>query len=145
MRGSPLRQFFLTLAGVLLAGIPLYFLTTPTASPRPQSPIIASVHTSPAYITIRCAHAPETITILLDQRVLVEKKSPIALTIEEEITLPIPPSGSVRLKVEATWPEHTPDTPITITLEPEQLESHTETHWSAGTRLNDIYTFSWPS
>lgn len=146
MRGSPLRQLFLTLAGVLLAGVPLYILTMP-ATPNQQEwhESAPSLPDIPAYLTVRCAHTPSSIVIRSGDRILLERKSPVQLVSEHDVSLPIPASGTVRLKVEASWPENTPDTPITLILEPERRNSRTETRWSVGQHLNDLYTFSWPS
>lgn len=51
--------------------------------------------------------------------------------------------GSVTLTVSARWPEGTPDTPVTLELEPEGRPSSSATRWSFGPSLNDSYFFSW--
>lgn len=46
-------------------------------------------------------------------------------------------------RVSARWPENTPDTPVTLELEPEGKPTVSATRWSFGPSLNDSYSFSW--
>ena len=61
---------------------------------------------------------------------------------ETECGLPLK-DGSVILTVSARWPENTPDTPVTLELEPEGKPTVSATRWSFGPSLNDSYSFSW--
>lgn len=61
---------------------------------------------------------------------------------ETECGLPLN-NGSVTLTVSARWPENTPDTPVTLELEPEGKTTVSATRWSFGPSLNDSYSFSW--
>ena len=47
------------------------------------------------------------------------------------------------LIVSATWPEGTPETALTVELEPDGFETRSETRWSSGTELNEVLTFTW--
>lgn len=51
--------------------------------------------------------------------------------------------SSATLTVSAQWPEGTPDTPVTLELEPEGRQAASVTRWSFGPSLNDTYSFSW--
>ena len=61
---------------------------------------------------------------------------------ETECGLPLN-NDSVTLTVSARWPENTPDTPVTLELEPEGKTTVSATRWSFGPSLNDSYSFSW--
>jgi hypothetical protein len=43
----------------------------------------------------------------------------------------------------ATWPQNTPDTALTLEIEPDGLEARSETRWSAAGSLDEVITFSW--
>jgi hypothetical protein len=43
----------------------------------------------------------------------------------------------------ATWPDNTPDTALTLELEPDGLEARSETRWSSAGSLDEVITFSW--
>lgn len=95
----------------------------------------------PTVITVRCAHKPESISIAAGGRLLWQSRSP-DLHEEAECLLPLK-QDSATLTVSARWPEGTPDTPVTLELEPEGKRSVSATRWSFGPSLNDTYSFSW--
>lgn len=142
MTSSPLRQFFPTLGAVILLGFFLYHMTaaTPAAQEAPQSAAAQNADV-PTVITVRCAHRPESLSISLGGRILWQPGAP-GLHEEVECGLPLE-DGSVTLTVSARWPEGTPDTPVTLELEPEGRPSASATRWSFGPSLNDSYSFSW--
>ena len=113
MTSTPLRQFFPTLGVVILLGFFLYNMTAP--SPGTQG---------------SCGG-----------RLLWQPETP-GLHEETECGLPLK-DGSVILTVSARWPENTPDTPVTLELEPEGKPTVSATRWSFGPSLNDSYSFSW--
>ena len=122
MTSTPLRQFFPTLGVVILLGFFLYNMTAGT--PGAQE-----------------ANRPEFLSISHGGRVLWQSGTP-GLHEEVECGLPLE-NGSVTLTVSARWPEGTPDTPVTLELEPEGRPSASATRWSFGPSLNDSYSFSW--
>lgn len=95
----------------------------------------------PTVITVRCAHRPEALSISCGGRLLWQPETP-GLHEETECGLPLK-DGSVILTVSARWPENTPDTPVTLELEPEGKPTVSATRWSFGPSLNDSYSFSW--
>lgn len=143
MTSSPLRQFFPALAAVILLGFFLYNMTTgtPAAQEAPRSIPAAQSADVPTVITVRCAHRPESISISRSGRTLWQSGTP-GLHEEVECGLPLE-NGSVTLTVSARWPEGTPDTPVTLELEPEGRQAASATRWSFGPSLNDSYSFSW--
>lgn len=143
MTSSPLRQFFPALGVVVLLGLFLYRMTAGTP-PAQEISRPASAEQSadvPTVITVRCAHRPEFLSISRAGRVLWQSAAP-GLHEEVECSLPLE-NGSATLTVSARWPEGTPDTPVTLELEPEGREAASATRWSFGPSLNDSYSFSW--
>lgn len=143
MTSTPLRQFFPTLGVVLLLGFFLYSMTaaTPGAQEADRPAPAAQAADVPTVITIRCAHRPESLSVSCGGRILWHSGTP-GLHEEVECGLPLE-DGSVTLTVSARWPEGTPDTPVTLELEPEGRPSASDTRWSFGPSLNDSYSFSW--
>lgn len=143
MTSSPLRQFFPTLGIVILLGLFLYKMTTgtpPAQEAHRPAPAEQSADV-PTVITVRCAHRPEFLSISHGGRVLWQSGTPGPHE-EVECSLPLE-DGSVTLTVSARWPEGTPDTPVTLELEPEGRQAASATRWSFGPSLNDSYSFSW--
>lgn len=143
MTSSPLRQFFPALAGSIMVGLLLYHMTSaPPAAPAAlRNAPAGKVPGVPTVITVRCAHKPESISIAAGGRLLWQSRSP-DLHEEAECLLPLK-QDSATLTVSARWPEGTPDTPVTLELEPEGKRSVSATRWSFGPSLNDTYSFSW--
>lgn len=143
MTSSPLRQFFPALGAVILLGLFLYNMTagTPPAQEVSRPTPTEQSAEVPTVITVRCAHRPESLSISHGGRVLWQSGSP-GLHEEVECGLPLE-DGSVTLTVSARWPEGTPDTPVTLELEPEGRQAASATRWSFGPALNDTYSFSW--
>ena len=143
MTSTPLRQFFPTLGVVILLGFVLDNMTagTPGAQEADLSAPAAQAADVPTVITVRCAHRPEFLSISHGSSVLWQSSTP-GLHEEVECGLPLE-DGSVTLTVSARWPEGTPDTPVTLELEPEGRPSASATRWSFGPSLNDSYSFSW--
>ncbi len=144
MTSSPLRQFLPALGVVILLGLFLYRMTAGTPPAQEASrpaPAEQSADVVPTVITVRCAHRPEFLSISQGSRLLWQSAAP-GLHEEVECGLPLA-NGSITLTVSARWPENTPDTPVTLELEPEGREAASATRWSFGRSLNDSYSFSW--
>ena len=143
MTSTPLRQFFPTLGVVILLGFFLYNMTAPTTGSQEAEHSAPRAQTAdvPTVITVRCAHRPEALSISCGGGLLWQPETP-GLHEETECGLPLN-NGSVTLTVSARWPENTPDTPVTLELEPEGKTTVSATRWSLGPSLNDSYSFSW--
>ena len=143
MTSSPLRQFFPALAGAVLLGLALYTMTsgTPAEQAVPHPAQETAAQGVPTVITVKCAHRPRNISIASGDAVLWKAENP---GLHEEVECRLPLKGSsATLTVSAQWPEGTPDTPVTLELEPEGRQAASVTRWSFGPSLNDTYSFSW--
>ena len=139
---SPRCTFLLTLAGVLLAGLPLPWLTrvaeTPAVQPEPQKPVAEE----PVYATLRCTGNPSRIVLRYGGGELLSVAA-ADLPWEGELMLPRG-QRSAELEVEAAW-ETPGEQAMTLTLEPAGLPECSCTRWSdagEGT-MHDIFTFVW--
>jgi hypothetical protein len=47
------------------------------------------------------------------------------------------------LELTASWADGTPETALTLEIEPDGNEERSQTRWSSGTALNEILTFIW--
>ncbi len=155
MRGfPPLHVIIFTLAFALLA-IPLSRLTFARPEPSVTTAHAGGVGDSPAYevpmlVRVRTAHLPSTLSLMLDGRMELlrqEYQRPTESTFEFERNIPLPRNlaDGIEIFARATWPEGTPDTALTIELEPlEDLSSRSATQWSGGsTELAAPFSFSW--
>lgn len=143
MTGTPLRTFFPTLIVVILLGGLLYKITTPATTSHISTDLTptAPTETIRTLITVKCAHQPESLVISCGGTPLHQFTAP-ALLEELECDLPIS-SAPLTLTVDAHWPTSTPDTPVTLELEPQGKPTISVTRWSFGPDLNDSFSFSW--
>ena len=123
MRGIPLLEIIAVLALFIAAAVPLAHLTSsdssaPTAPPPAETAI--TTEGTPTFAYARFAHAPEK--ILLGG---VELTAP-----DFDAEFGSVPSASLSLEV--TWPEGTPETAVTVTVEPENHRSFGATFWGSG-------------
>ena len=144
MRGSP--PLHLVIFGVVFAAlaVPLAQLTfsrPPVVSVEAPAAHAAKTRT---YIRFRFAHAPLSASVKLDGRELVpaDSASLRSSTVEFQSDLAIPREG-LELVVNVTWPEGTPDTAFAIELEPDGLDAQSQTRWSTGSKLEDVFNFQW--
>ncbi len=150
MRGSPVLHVLLFLLAFAMLALPLSHLTfaRPAAGleavDAPETPAGREV---PVVIRVRLAHLPVSLSLKLDnQEELLPpaEKKPARGVIEFERTITIPAEG-IEIFTTATWPDGTPDTAVTIELEPRaDLASRSVTQWTeGGTELSVPFTFSW--
>ncbi len=50
---------------------------------------------------------------------------------------------SLEWHVIAEWPPGTPETALTIEVEPDRLDKRSQTNWSIDARIEDVFTFAW--
>jgi hypothetical protein len=143
MRGSP--PLHLVIFGIVFAAlaVPLAQLTFSRA-PAVTMGAAAEVAKTRTYIRFRFAHAPVSASVKLDGRELVAAKfaPPSNSTVEFQSELSIPKEG-LELVVNVTWPEGTPDTAFAVELEPDGLDAQSQTRWSTGAKLEDVFNFQW--
>ncbi|MEN3940071.1 hypothetical protein WJU23_02175 [Prosthecobacter sp. SYSU 5D2] len=96
----------------------------------------------PVLVRLRFAHAPLTVSLMQGDEELAEKLDLSASPVEFKAGMEVSHDGN-ELIVSATWPEGTPETALTVELEPDGFETRSETRWSSGTELNEVLTFTW--
>lgn len=148
MRGyPPIQLFFLMLAFGAMA-VPLARLTFAKEKPLlalAAQPVKETKHT-PTQLRIRFAHPVKSLSVkLADREVLQDTTTGVAAftsPVEVKADLDIPAEG-VEFIVSAEWPDGTPDTALTLELEPDALDSKSETRWSSGNQMTEVISFQW--
>ena len=140
MRGfPPIQLFLLSLAFVALA-VPLSHLTGNTHNAKVIQPAVKETQRVKALLRLRFAHPPTTLSLTLADKELIASAE--ASPLELHAVLASTQDG-VDVFLSATWPENTPDTALTLEIEPDGLEARSETRWSAAGSLDEVITFSW--
>ena len=141
---SPALKATLTLTGVLLAGLPLLWLT---ASPRVQKEEItenaSAPHTRSIHASIYFSGLPQKITLWHEAKEIASFSAPAA---QQHFTLELPFIDSAEIEYEVVWDESTPGMKgFTLHLEPDGLESKSETMWSLpeDSAQHNVFYFQW--
>ena len=145
---SPRVRFLFTLMGVLLAGIPLLWLTLPreqkaTAGTEPS----AETNTSPltqAYLNLRFTGKPESIILRYGDDWQAEFPTDTTSPCETTIQLPAELTA-LDIEAEILWAQGSPENAATLTVEPNGLPTKTDTQWTGpdGSALHTIFSFTW--
>jgi hypothetical protein len=140
MRGFPPIQIFLLVLTFVVLAVPLSQLTG-TTTPR-KAAVVKSVESTSvkSLVRLRYAHKPVTLSVKIADKELMA--SIAASPIELDASLPSVKDG-VDVFLSATWADGTPDTSITLELEPDGLASRSETRWSSAGSLDEVITFEW--
>jgi hypothetical protein len=96
----------------------------------------------PALIRIRFAHRPLSVSLKSEGQELLPKLDLSASPAEVSAKIEVSHDGN-EFSLAADWPPETPDTALTVEIEPEGLDARTETRWSTDAGLQEILTFSW--
>lgn len=141
MRGFPPIQIFLLCLAFIALAVPLSHLTGTSMQAKPVPRAAEKAETSSgARLRLRYAHRPATLSVKIADKELVRDIT--ASPLEIKTTLQAANQG-VDVFLAATWPEGTPDTALTLEVEPDGLESRMETRWSSGAALDEVLTFVW--
>lgn len=143
MRGFPPIQIFLLCLAFIVLAVPLSHLTGSSTQDRPTLPAAVKSTAQPstsAWLRLRYAHPPAKLSIKVADKELVTALA--ASPMELKVPLTAIRQG-VDVFLSATWPEGTPDTALTLEVEPDGLESRGETRWSSGGSLDEVLTFAW--
>ena len=140
MRGFPPIQIFLLALAFVVLAVPLSHLTGTVTQAKTAAVKVVEEKSVKTLVRLRYAHKPVTLSVkIADKELMVGiQASPIELT----TALPSVKDG-VDVFLSATWAEGTPDTSITLELEPDGLASRSETRWSSGGSLDEVITFEW--
>ena len=140
MRGSPPIQIFLLGLMFVVLAVPLSHLTgttTPVKAAAVEKVVEKSVK---GLLRVRYAHKPATLSVRIGEKEVIGsvEGSPM------EVDAPLPSTkDGVDVFVKATWTEGTPDTAVTVELEPDGLATRSETRWSSAASLDEVITFEW--
>ena len=95
-----------------------------------------------ALVRLRYAHKPLSISLTQDGKELLKDIDLSASTIEMTAAVGVSHEGN-EVMLAATWPEGTPETPLTLEIEPDGFEARSETRWASDAELNEVITFQW--
>jgi hypothetical protein len=140
MRGFPPIQLFLLCLAFVALAVPLSHLTGNTSNAKAVNVAVKETPSVKALLRLRFAHKPATLSLKLADKELIASAD--ASPLEREAVLPATQEG-VDVFLSATWPENTPDTALTLEIEPDGLEARSETRWSSAGSLDEVITFSW--
>ena len=140
MRGFPPIQLFLLCLAFVALAVPLSHLTGNTSHAKVVQPAVKEAQSVKALLRLRFAHKPSTLSLKIADKELITSAD--ASPLELHAVLPSPQDG-VDVFLSATWPENTPDTALTLEIEPDGLEARSETRWSSAGSLDEVITFSW--
>lgn len=144
MRGSPPVQLALLLAGFILVAVPLMQLTSARDLPKPVEPAAIVAHETkvPTTVRVRFAHKPSKLSLKLGAQDLLTDADLSASPVETSRDLLLPKEG-IEVQASAIWPDGTPDTALTVELEPDAMDSQSQTRWSTGSMLSETLVFQW--
>ncbi len=143
MRGSPPVQLALLLIGFIAVGVPLVQLThgrSDTVVPKVTTS--KAEEARPVLIRIRYSQKPSKLEIKKGAESVLPQgdlaASPVEIyaafsKVQEEL----------EFSVAAEWPAGTPETALTIEVEPDNLEGRSQTFWSINGRIEDAASFTW--
>lgn len=138
---SPRITFLLTLAGVLLVGLPLPVLTRSAEVQSAAAPA-ATVEKATAWAALSYTGNPQSIRLRPVGGTWMEVD---CTTGSSDLELELPAGAAVEIEVEAEWENAEALQVLSLSLEPAGRETRTETQWKEeGSRtLHSIFTFKW--
>lgn len=140
MRGFPPIQIFLLCLMFGVIAVPLSHLTGETSHAKAVVTSSEAASSVNALLRLRFAHRPASLSLKVAE---LEAFSAVGDSpMEAEVSLSALDRG-VDVFLVATWPEGTPDTVVTLEIEPDGLEVRSETRWSSSGGLDEVITFSW--
>ena len=137
---SPRATFLLTLAGVILVGIPLPRLT----GKNDTAPVEIKAEEAArrcVYATLRYTGQPRQLQVRQGKDNWTDvdcSQSPC----EFEMELPL--SGLMEIEIQGQWEDAAPHA-VTLTLEPDGYESRSATEWKeeGSNNLHSVFRFTW--
>ena len=134
-------RFFVVLALLLLAALPLWQLTGSSVVPVPvvQSATGAGVSEATMQLHLKFAHAPQMFQLLYLGKPVWSPAVKGAATFQTELAIPFPKEG-VDLELKVQWPEGTPETAVRLDLKTPDGTSLHKTIWGRG-EIDEVLTF----
>ena len=93
-----------------------------------------------ALLRLRYAHRPTRLSLKIDDKELITEIGESPMEIDAKVASP---KEGFDVFLNATWPDNTPDTAVTLEIEPDGLDSRSETRWSSAGTFDEVITFSW--
>ena len=146
MRGSPPLHLVLFAVGFALLAVPLAQLTFARPAISASEAATHAVEKTPTVIRLQFAHVPAKVS-LKHEGVELLSTSNIqggASRIETRAPLELSSDG-IELMMEVTWPDGTPNTAVSVELEPDEKDAQSQTRWSRGAKLGEALTYQWKS
>jgi len=140
MRGSPPLHLALFLLGFALIALPLVRLTSATPAVSAAAPVKQEQAASPLLLRLRFAHKPQHVKLSHHDTLLHEGDSDTLLELSHSLIIP---DEGVEFSLNVQWPEGTPETAVTLELEPDSLDTLAQTRWSTGLTLDEVIPFVW--
>jgi hypothetical protein len=147
MRGSPPLHLVLFAVGFALLAIPLAQLTFARPVQKVDTSAVAPPTSKPTLIHLRFAHAPKSVSLKQSggPELLKKLEGDAPTAIETKVDLEIPQAG-IEFLLNVTWPDGTPNTAVTMELQPDEMDSQSQTHWSSGASMQDeVISYKWES
>ncbi len=150
---TPITSSILASLGLAIAGYPLLQLTTPSEAPAVSTVQLNSKNNSATveddhitvYASIRYTGQPVSIMLNCAGRVLLNTQDIPAHSKSFSFTIPAD-TGMMEILTEVRWAEGADSekqNAITLTLEPSQKASQSQTCWTQGDHLHDLLLFVW--
>lgn len=97
----------------------------------------------PAHIRVHFAHPPKSASLEQEDTELIPSdidwtESPV----EFEAKIEVSHEGN-EMFLAAEWPEGTPDTALTVEIEPDGLDTRSQTVWTDESELDEVILFEW--
>jgi hypothetical protein len=142
VRGYPPIHLLILMLAFGAMAVPLVNLTTARTVTfnAPKAEQAAGLHKT--HLALRFAHAPKTISLKMGEQEFFKDPALKASPVETQADVAIPADG-VEFVLTSEWPEGTPDTALTLEIEPDGLDTKTETRWSIGSTLTEVISFQW--
>lgn len=146
MRGFPPIQIFVLGLLFALLAVPMVQLTGNATHIPEVEPTAAQTRAEKKAVRVilrlRYAHRPISISLKSDGKELLAKLDLSASPAEMEAELALSDDGN-EFSLDAQWPDGSPDTALSLEIEPDGYDAKSETRWSSGATLSEILTFTW--
>ncbi len=140
MRGFPPIQIFLLVLAFIVLAVPLGHLTGNAQEKSAPQVVAKEKQSMKALLRLRFAHKPSTFSLKIADKELIAAIDPPPIEID---TVLASLEEGVDAFLSATWPDGTPDTALTLEIEPDGLEARSETRWSSAGSIDEVITFIW--
>ncbi len=148
---TPLTSCIMASVGLAIAGYPLLQLTMPSEAPitsqvKDERKITqAEDNLIPVYASIRYTGEPTSIKLNCAGRMLLDTQEIPAHSKSFSFSIPAD-TGMMEILIEVQWPEKAGSNTqqaVTLTLEPSQKPSQSQSCWTQGQQLHDLLLFVW--